>query len=350
MCVSAASFWKPNHIVESAWLEHGSFAFWIMEALRPRVLVELGTHNGFSYMAFCQAIRQLGLPCSSYAVDTWQGDAHAGFYGEDVFTALSARNDALYADFSRLLRSRFDQALSAFEDGSVDVLHIDGRHTYEDVREDFETWRPKLSPRGVVLFHDTTVRFGDFGVWRFWAEISQRYPSFEFLHGHGLGVLAVGDEAHAMLKLLFDAQSGEVAAVRSAYERLGQGISQDHVLEALGARFVEAEAALGRMSETFSLTSAHLCRANECLLSTGERLSSTIEQLATAHERLSLIESSLTWRATKPARRLLAALPASVRQTLRLGAKAVWWAVTPHRIPGRMALLRARANAVRRHL
>ncbi len=41
---------KPSlHIRDSAWLEHSPFAFWLIDVLRPNKLVELGTHNGFSF-------------------------------------------------------------------------------------------------------------------------------------------------------------------------------------------------------------------------------------------------------------------------------------------------------------
>ncbi|WP_428489738.1 glycosyltransferase [Rhodopila sp.] len=231
-CLSSSSFWPPQHLVESAWLRHGPFAFWLTEVLQPSTFVELGTHNGFSYLAFCQAVRRLGAATSCFAIDTWKGDDHAGHYGEEVFTKLKATNNEYYSTFSHLVRSVFDEALPRFGDGTIDLLHIDGRHTYEDVRHDYETWRPKLSEQAIVLLHDTRVRERDFGVWRLWAELSGKYPSFEFDHGHGLGVLAVGHSIPAELRSLFEAVPEQRTAIRAAYSRLGAAVSTQYVLNA----------------------------------------------------------------------------------------------------------------------
>src|SRR4051794_6710974 len=94
----SAMFMEPDHLEPvSAWVAHVPFAFWIVEALRPSIFVELGTQSGTSYFAFCQAIAALHLPVRCYAVDTWQGDEHAGLYDEHVFEAVNARNDLKYA-------------------------------------------------------------------------------------------------------------------------------------------------------------------------------------------------------------------------------------------------------------
>ena len=117
--------------------------FWLIAVHRPRVIVELGTHYGFSYLVFAQAVKRLGLAARCFAIDTWEGDEHTGFYGDSVFAELSEYHNRHYSDFSQLVRATFDRALGQFEDGSVDLLHIDGRHFYEDVKHDFETWKPR---------------------------------------------------------------------------------------------------------------------------------------------------------------------------------------------------------------
>ncbi|MBC7404630.1 MAG: class I SAM-dependent methyltransferase [Cytophaga sp.] len=192
--IKAASFTPSSLHAPNAWVGHMPFSCWIIQEIAPKIFVELGTHTGNSYFSFCQAVVEANLSTKCYAVDTWQGDEHAGQYNDDIFTEVNANNHEKYAGFSRLLRMTFDDAASYFEDESVELLHIDGLHTYEAVRHDFETWLPKLAPGAVVMFHDTNVHERNFGVWKLWEELQVRYPSnLEFLHSHGLGVLKLNN-------------------------------------------------------------------------------------------------------------------------------------------------------------
>ncbi len=216
-------FWNSERLGQtSAWWSHVPFAHWIVAATRPRLLVELGTHAGVSYTAFCEAVRNTKCGARCYAVDSWEGDIHSGAYGEEVFGELSAFNAARYSGFSELIRARFDDALAYFADASIDLLHIDGLHTYEAVSHDFESWLPKLSDTAVVLLHDTNVKRDDFGVYKLFDELSQRYPAFEFSHGFGLGVVAVGPKApRAVLDLCAMDQPEQIAAIRDRFAFLG---------------------------------------------------------------------------------------------------------------------------------
>jgi hypothetical protein len=205
----------------SAWTTHLPFAMWLVAALRPRSVVELGVHVGVSFCTFAEEMARQGIEGGCLGVDTFAGDAHAGHYDGSVLERLRAHHDPRYGRFSRLLPAMFDEAAAQVPDGSVDLLHIDGLHTYEAVRHDHETWLPKLSPRGVVLFHDTAERQGDFGVWRLWEEVSARGAAFAFEHGHGLGVLAPGEVAEA-LRPFFAAEAAEAAQIRAVFAGLGE--------------------------------------------------------------------------------------------------------------------------------
>ncbi|EKD69863.1 MAG: glycosyl transferase family 2 [uncultured bacterium] len=229
---SSASFWLPDLINTSAWIEHAPFAFWLISVINPNMFVELGTHQGYSYFAFCQAVQQLGFPTQCYAIDTWKGDEHSGLYGEEVFHSVNTYNNQKYASFSQLMRSTFDDALEYFVDKSIDILHIDGRHFYEDIKHDFEAWLPKLSDKAVVLFHDTNVKERHFGVFKLWEELYLLYPHFLFIHGHGLGVLGIGKSQSPEMRALFDAANNDeqVAYIRLIYSRLGADLNDRYKL------------------------------------------------------------------------------------------------------------------------
>jgi len=208
---------------KSSWTEHVPFAMGLAEMLRPRILVELGTQHGVSYCAFCQAVAELKLATRCYAVDTWLGDVHANYYKESVYLDLY-KYHRRYETFSALLRMTFDQALQHLPAGSVDLLHIDGLHFYDAVKTDFETWFPKLSDRAVVLFHDTMETQRDFGVHQLWAELSPHFPSFNFEHGHGLGILAVGPQQPPAFLDFLRTANAKPAATRALFATLGRRV------------------------------------------------------------------------------------------------------------------------------
>src|ERR1700716_4361064 len=92
------SLQSPN-----AWVGHLPFAAWVIQEISPKIFVELGTHSGNSYFSFCQSVVEAGLSTKCYAVDTWQGDEHAGQYSDEIFAKVNAYHQERYAEFSRLL-------------------------------------------------------------------------------------------------------------------------------------------------------------------------------------------------------------------------------------------------------
>ena len=219
-------FLRPHLTFPYAWAGHIPFAYLAIDLLRPRLLVELGSDSGNSYLAFCQAISKLGSNTQSVAIDCWEGDEHARHYGDEVYDTLRAYHDPRYGTFSRLFRSYFDEAVESFDDGSIDLLHIDGLHTYEAVRHDFETWLPKLSNRGVVLLHDTEVHERGFGVSQLLRELSERYATFNFLHSNGLGIVVVGAEIPVEFSQFMQYALASPDAVRGYFEALAETIIQ----------------------------------------------------------------------------------------------------------------------------
>jgi predicted O-methyltransferase YrrM len=218
---------SPRMLKSPWWIGHIPFAYELIGRLRPKTIVELGTYSGSSLAAFCQAVEACGLDAKCYGIDLWQGDIHMGRFEEDLFQEVSAYMASNYPAIATLVRKDFNEAVNHFEDGSVDLLHIDGTHTFEAVSNDFNTWIPKMSDRGVVLFHDINVTVKNagekalqFGVRKFFDSVKAKYPHFEFAHCWGLGVLIVGGNAPAPVKELVemsrDPQFEEYFAARGA--------------------------------------------------------------------------------------------------------------------------------------
>ena len=294
---------KPNRVVQSAWTGHIPFAFWIIETIKPAVFVELGAHSGTSYFAFCQSVTSNQLPTRCYAIDTWQGDEHAGFYDDAVYGAVKAYNETEYYAFSRLLKMSFDEALSHFNDHSIDILHIDGLHTYEAVKHDFSVWLPKLSESGVVLFHDINVREKDFGVWKFWEEISALYPHIAFDHSHGLGVLLVGIKQNSSIAEIaheFNNPSDE-HRIKSLFSRFGHMVEVEYTL-------TERDDFIKKLSFTITERDDHINNLNihhqQELLKLHER-NLELERIINNHvNTIQTMKSSGSWRLTKPMRQI----------------------------------------------
>ncbi|HEX6509990.1 MAG TPA: glycosyltransferase [Chloroflexota bacterium] len=282
----------PDRIGASAWLEHTPFAMYLIDLMRPRLFVELGTHNGISYCAFCQAVQETHSDTRCYAVDTWEGDPQAGFYGPEILAELRTYHDPRYGGFSRLIQSTFDDALSQFGDGTIDLLHLDGYHTYNAVKGDFEHWLPKMSDEGVVLIHDTNVREGDFGCWRLWEELMARYPHFEFVHGHGLGVVAVGASPPEELRPLFEAAEVEHTTIREFFYQLGRRVGERHEQQVARQDLVNAVHANDAEIQSLTMhTRDYSIRLTDLETQLAEREEKLAALSAQTHELLSVSET-----------------------------------------------------------
>ncbi|MFZ0750005.1 MAG: class I SAM-dependent methyltransferase [Pyrinomonadaceae bacterium] len=282
---------QPDRIAPSAWAGHIPFAMYLIDVLRPHVIVELGTFTGVSYCGFCQAVKQLDLPTRCYAIDTWRGDEHTGFYDQELLEELKRYHDPLYSSFSSLTQSTFAEALPLFADSSIDLLHIDGAHAFESVKQDFESWLPKMSARGIVLIHDICESQPGFGVGRLWSEIKQRYRTFEFQHEHVLGVVATGDIHEPELQSLFALSEPDVALIRQFFHQLGKRLTLTYE---------------NAVSNT-KATCAELARERDQLLTHARELDREIEirdqaidaisdQLDATQNRTAAILNSRSWR------------------------------------------------------
>ncbi len=123
--------------------------------MKPHVAVEIGSARGKSACYIGMALKHNGSG-RLYAIDphtstNWNDDNSVDTY--DIM--LSNLRELDLADVVTPLREYSNTALPKLPK-PIDVLFIDGDHSYVGVKADWDNFIPHLSPFGVVLFHDTT--------------------------------------------------------------------------------------------------------------------------------------------------------------------------------------------------
>ena len=177
-------------LVYNPWSGHRKFAYDLIAFLRPRCIVELGTHYGCSLFSFAQSVKDNQLNTQIISIDNWKGDPHAGYYGKEVYELVCNTIEKFYHNITiELVVKSFSEAALQIKKNSIDILHIDGYHSYQSTLENFDMMKPKLKIDSVVLFHDIEKNTG-YGSADFWEDLKREYNyHFELKHSWGLGVL-----------------------------------------------------------------------------------------------------------------------------------------------------------------
>lgn len=123
-------------------------------------IVEVGCWKGKSVAYLAVEVINSGKDIKIDAVDTWKGTPDESHHQQDIYV----KTDKLYQLFLSNISSLSDvinpfrmtsvEASLLYEDNSIDVVFIDAGHTYEDVKQDIITWKPKVKKGGYLAGHD----------------------------------------------------------------------------------------------------------------------------------------------------------------------------------------------------
>jgi O-methyltransferase len=149
----------------------------------PRTIVEIGTSKGGTFYTWCQVAAPDALLVS---IDLPDGPYGEGYEESDIPRLRSFAQPDQELRFLRVdshLESTRAELIELLGGREIDYLMIDGDHTYDGVRRDFEMYAPLVGDGGLVAFHDILPHpeFWDCAVDRFWRRISRRYEHEEFL-------------------------------------------------------------------------------------------------------------------------------------------------------------------------
>nr|WP_272884907.1 class I SAM-dependent methyltransferase [Candidatus Rhodoblastus alkanivorans] len=202
--------------------------------------MEVGVDRGVSYAAFCEAALRLRLDCRLHGVDLWSDPG-----GDERFDDFAKFHDHRYAGFSRLMRIRSVDALDAFADGSIDLLHINASGGLLDAREEFRRWRKKISPRGIVLIHGEPVE-----------DLHNGQSFFVFPRGEGLALAAPGPQTPDAVAKLFALDDNSARRLRERFGLLGERWAERATILGLLRQFESDFQTLRPKDEDFRLTVA----------------------------------------------------------------------------------------------
>jgi len=180
-----------------------------LSAEKIEKVLEVGTYRGGTALLWAHIVE----PCNGkvFCCDLnfeWGNFKDNGYVGKEEITyRRQVYNDSPYEKFITEIPGNSHDA-NFIEDvknkvGTVDLLFIDGDHSYEGVKKDFENFYPLLKMGGYLIFHDIvdSEHHRQYGCYvaQFWNEIKELYPSWEFIdqneypgcpsHSMGIGII-----------------------------------------------------------------------------------------------------------------------------------------------------------------
>ncbi|MCG2633012.1 class I SAM-dependent methyltransferase [Bradyrhizobium sp. WYCCWR 13023] len=170
----------------------------MVRQIQPRRVLEIGTAQGGVFWLLCQ----ISSPeAHLISLDLPPEERYSGGKKVDVdLERLKKTGQTVHA----VTGSSHDPAIltrvkTILGESALDILFIDGDHTYEGVRQDYEMYHSLVRPGGLIAFHDIIhTKFENCQVDRFWGELAgnANIRTTELIgrtksHFGGIGVIAV---------------------------------------------------------------------------------------------------------------------------------------------------------------
>jgi predicted O-methyltransferase YrrM len=172
----------------------------IINRMKPKVILEIGTANGGSLFLFSHVASE---GATIISIDLPGGRFGGGYpaWRTPLYKSFALPGQKMYllrADSHR--RDALEQVKAILDGREIDFLFIDGDHTYEGVKTDFEMYSSLVRKEGIIAFHDIVLGGWESvgGVPQFWNEVKSYYRDKEreivqdrSQGGFGIGLLYV---------------------------------------------------------------------------------------------------------------------------------------------------------------
>jgi predicted O-methyltransferase YrrM len=157
--------------------------------IAPIRVLEIGTARGGTLYLWTQAATD---DATIVSVDLPGGEFGGAYPACRIpfYQAFARQGQKLY-----LLRKdshkpqTVEEVCGLFDNHPVDFAFIDGDHTYEGVKADFQNYGPLVRPGGIIAFHDILPRpdLPEIQVNQFWSEVREKHDTREFIGPEGSG-------------------------------------------------------------------------------------------------------------------------------------------------------------------
>jgi predicted O-methyltransferase YrrM len=161
-------------------------------------MIEIGTYNGGTLFFFTHVVSNNALIISIDYPDIRFGGGY-GNWRTKLYESFRLKGQYLHLVNANSHNSRTLHKVNAILNNSrVDFIFIDGDHSYDGVKKDFEMYSSLLANDGMIAFHDIVEHPKETGceVSKFWNEVkyNTEYKSVEIIHDSkqtscGIGVL-----------------------------------------------------------------------------------------------------------------------------------------------------------------
>jgi predicted O-methyltransferase YrrM len=168
----------------------------VVANLRPATALEIGTHSGGTLFLLCKLS---AVKAKIISVDLPRGRFGGGYTAGKVPLYRRFARDGQSLHFLRQdshKQETADAIKNILGGAPLGYLFIDGDHTYEGVKQDFEMYSPLVGEGGVVAIHDIAGAGSGWGsgVQRFWKEVRGGRAYQEIIanatqEGCGIGLL-----------------------------------------------------------------------------------------------------------------------------------------------------------------
>ena len=166
----------------------------IVQKKKVSTMLEIGTWNGGTLFLFARTVNS---DAKIISLDLPGGEFGGGFekFKIPFFSSFAQENQKIYLiRESSHLTSSLLKVESTLKGKELDFLFIDGDHSYNGVKRDFEMYSPLVRKGGLIAFHDILVNPAETRceVHLFWNEIKESYNYNELVNDPGQKWAGIG--------------------------------------------------------------------------------------------------------------------------------------------------------------